>query len=130
MQNPWRKCMTLAGILVIGACGHGTTTAPLAAILTSVTIEPSIGSAVGRTILVGNMAQLTANPKDQNGNAIGATVTWSSSAPAFATVDPNSGVVTGIAVGGSTIVASAAAGGAIVKASTPFLVFPSGIGSR
>ena len=51
------------------------------------------------TVLVANTTQLTAQPKDAEGNAMtGRTVTWSTGNPNIATVDGN-GLVTGIGQG-------------------------------
>ncbi len=50
--------------------------------------------------------QLTATPRDSNGNALsGRVVTWSSSTPSAATVS-GGGLVTGVAAGSSTITAA------------------------
>jgi hypothetical protein len=58
------------------------------------------------TIAVGQTAQFTASVSDLHGNPLpGAPVTWSSSAPAVATVDAN-GLATGVAVGTATITAT------------------------
>src|SRR6185295_6603066 len=67
----------------------------------SVTVSP--GSA---TVLAGQAVQLTATPKDANGNALtGRTVTWSSSNTSVAIADVN-GNVTGMAPGSATITAT------------------------
>jgi len=58
------------------------------------------------TVLAGQSVQLTATPKDANGNALsGRTVTWSSSNPSVAVADVN-GKVTGVAPGSATITAT------------------------
>jgi len=69
-------------------------------ILTSVAISPASAS-----ITTGSTLQFVAQPLDQSGNAISATVTWSSSNTAVAAVTP-SGVATGATEGTSTITAS------------------------
>ena len=67
----------------------------------SVDVTPPTAS-----IVVGATQQLTATPKDANGNALtGRAVTWSTSDATVATVDTN-GLVTGIAVGTATITAT------------------------
>ena len=67
----------------------------------SVTVSP--GSA---TVLAGQAVQLTATPKDANGNALtGRTVTWSSSNTSVAIADVN-GNVTALAPGSATITAT------------------------
>ncbi len=64
------------------------------------------------TISTGTTTLFTAMEKLSNGTirAVppGTVVTWSSDAPTMATVDPNSGVALGVAVGGANITASAA----------------------
>ena len=67
----------------------------------SVTVSPSPASVnEGRTV------QLTATPKDANGNPLsGRTIAWSSSNTAVATVSP-SGLVTGKVAGSATITAT------------------------
>src|SRR5207248_6857681 len=64
----------------------------------SVTVSPASGS-----VLVGQTLQLSAAPKDVDGNTLtGRTVTWTSSNTAWATVS-SSGVVTGVTAGTATI---------------------------
>ena len=73
------------------------TPAPVA----TVTVTPSPGS-----VRRGSTLQLTATLRDANGNVLtGRTVSWSTSAPAIATVTPSSGVVTGVTTGTATITA-------------------------
>src|SRR5213082_532764 len=67
----------------------------------SVTVTPT-----APTVQVGQTVQLTATPKDANGNPLsGRVVTWSSNSTAVATVDGN-GVVTAVAAGAATITAT------------------------
>ncbi len=67
----------------------------------SVTVSPA-----SATVTVGATLQLTATPKDANGNALaGRTVTWASSNAAVANVSA-SGLVTGVAAGTATITAT------------------------
>ncbi len=67
----------------------------------SVTVTPASAS-----VPAGGSVQLTATPKDANGNPlVGRTVTWSSGNPAAATVN-GSGLVTGVAAGSATITAT------------------------
>jgi acid phosphatase type 7 len=67
----------------------------------SVTVTPSPAS-----VQQGFTVQLTATPRDANGNPLsGRTVSWSSSNTAAATVN-GSGLVTGVAVGSATITAT------------------------
>lgn len=92
----------------IVACGgsSGSTTGPTP-VFTSVAVTPA-----SPTVTVGNTTTLTAAAKDQNGaNFAGApAATWTSSDVTKATVDPASGVVTGVANGSSTITASITSG--------------------
>jgi len=60
----------------------------------------------GTTVVAASTLQLTASPKDQNGNAIAATITWSSNATGVAAVS-NTGLVTGVAAGSAVITAAA-----------------------
>src|SRR5207244_1713698 len=81
--------------------GHsGTATMTVTAVtvpVASVTVSP-----VSASVPVGQTVQLTATPKDANGNALsGRTVTWASSNPSAGTVNA-SGLVTGIEVGWAT----------------------------
>src|SRR5438093_6549942 len=67
----------------------------------SVTITPATA-----TIQTGQTVQLTATPKDANGNPLtGRTVTWASSAASVASVNAT-GLVTGTVVGMATITAT------------------------
>ena len=67
----------------------------------SVQLTPSSAN-----ILVGDVLQLVATPRDASGNALsGRTITWSSSNQPVATVS-SSGVVTGVAQGTATITAT------------------------
>src|SRR5438128_158131 len=67
----------------------------------SVTVTPASG-----TVSAGSSVQLTATPKDANGNPlVGRTVTWQSSNTATATVN-GSGLVSGVAAGSATITAT------------------------
>jgi trimeric autotransporter adhesin len=80
-----------------GKSGSATLTVNAA----SVSVTPSSDSAY-----VGQTATLTATAKDKNGNAISAQgFAWSSSAPAIATVS-QSGVVTAVAAGTTSVVAT------------------------
>src|ERR1019366_7147893 len=88
-------------------------------VLTTVTITaPATSFAIGAT------TQLTANPKDQNGAPIAATVTWRSSAPGIASVGNATGLVTGVVAGTATITASATAAGATVTSNVAITITP------
>ena len=97
----------LAGLVWAAGCGDGATEPPAPPPdpprPTTVTVSPSTAelTAVGATV------QLTAEVRDQNGNAMaGATVTWASGAPAVATVS-SAGLVTAAGNGTATITATA-----------------------
>ncbi len=67
----------------------------------SVTLTPASAS-----VQVGQTAQLTATPKDANGNPLtGRVISWATSKAALATVS-GSGLVTGVAAGSVTITAT------------------------
>jgi uncharacterized protein YjdB len=77
----------------------GITVAPTA--VASVSVSPAAPS-----VPAGQTVQLAATPKDASGTPLtGRVVTWSSTAPAVATVN-GSGLVTGLAAGSTTITAS------------------------
>ena len=79
----------------------GTTAQKAAAPVASVTVSPATAS-----LIKGNTLQLAAAEKDASGNVLtGRTVTWTSSAPAVATVSA-SGLVTAVAAGTATITAT------------------------
>src|SRR5713101_8036472 len=99
------KTLLLAAALLMGMACKDSTSPPAPAgppAVASVTVAPSPG-----TLLVGSTAQLTATTKDSAGNVLtGRAVTWASSNPAVATVSAT-GLVTGVAVGSATIMATA-----------------------
>ncbi|MBI2023534.1 Ig-like domain-containing protein [Candidatus Giovannonibacteria bacterium] len=104
-----KKIISLGLLTVIAATAGGTVfeARALAAesVLSSVSITPASAS-----IATGASTQLTAWPKDQlNGAFSGATTTWSSSNPSVAFVNTG-GLVTGVALGTTTITASTASG--------------------
>jgi uncharacterized protein YjdB len=88
--------------LVVETAEHAdTATIDVHQDVAGVTVSPS-----PLTLQVGTTQQMTAALRDPNGHAItGRVVTWSSSAPAIATVT-GTGLVTGVAAGGVTITAS------------------------
>jgi hypothetical protein len=59
------------------------------------------------TVQVGGTLDLDARAFDANNNLVPATISWSSNPTSIATVDPASGVVSGVSVGSATITASA-----------------------
>jgi hypothetical protein len=85
---------------LLAACGGGDGMGPGPQIIERVEISGAQSIAVGATV------QLTARVLDQNNNVLVRTITWSSSNPAIASVVPNTGLVTGHAVGSVTITAT------------------------
>ncbi|HVT40690.1 MAG TPA: Ig-like domain-containing protein [Gemmatimonadaceae bacterium] len=88
--------MTLAAL--VSACSGGDSTSP--GVVTSILLIAPAG-----TIVVGDSVRITASPRDQKGNTIGAAVSWSSSNSGVATVN-GSGVVKGLAVGTASVTAA------------------------
>lgn len=107
---------------VVVSDGSNVTTATLTlnvVELTSVSVSPAASS-----VVIGATQQLTASPFDQNGNPFaGATVTFTSSDPAVATVD-GTGLVTGVSVGSATVTASATSGAITVSGTATVTVVP------
>jgi plastocyanin len=87
----------------IVACGGSSDSMGPTPVFTSVVVTPS-----SPTVSVGSTTTLTATAKDQNGATFSGApaATWSSSDGTKATVDPATGVVSGVANGSSTITAS------------------------
>jgi plastocyanin len=110
----------LLAVALLSACSAGggdksTPTGPggTTPVLTSVTLSG------GNSINAGGTLQLTATPKDQSGNAITASVVWTTSSTFVATVNSN-GLVTGVAAGQATITATSGSvsGSTIVTVTT------------
>ena len=94
----------------------GVTVTAVTVPVATVTVSPANG-----TVFVGQTLQLTATPKDANGNALtGRTISWASSATGIAAVN-GSGLVTGQATGTATITATSEgkSGSAGVTVTTP-----------
>ena len=72
------------------------------------------------TVEVGESIQLSAKPLDKNGDSVGASVTWLS-ADAAATIDPATGVLTGVSPGTARVQATV---GALGSALITFAVVP------
>ena len=110
-----RRFGLAACLTVLTACGGDGSGPP--APVASVAVTPQ-----SSTIVVGQTTQLTAQPKDAQGNNLGnRTVTWSSTNTAVASVS-SSGLVTALTVGGPvTIVASSEGqdGSAVVTVTPP-----------
>lgn len=117
---------TVSGSGLVSAVGAGTATVTATATSGAATVSSSVAIAVvappvltsvtvagTTTLTVGQTSQLTASPRDQSGNAITASVVWTSSVSAIASVSA-SGLVTAVAVGAATITATASVGGTSV----------------
>ncbi|HYR99477.1 MAG TPA: Ig-like domain-containing protein, partial [Gemmatimonadales bacterium] len=101
------------GFVTSGAAGSATITAASegksgtsAITVTSVPVASVTVSPAPASVQAGQTVQLTATPKDVNGNPLtGRVVSWSSSNTAVATVNA-SGLVTGVVAGSATITAT------------------------
>ena len=95
-----RRCGLAACLTVLAACG-GDSAAPPAPVASVSVTPPSTSITVGQT------TQLTAQPRDAQGNSLtNRAVSWSTTNTAVATVS-SSGLVTALTVGGPvTIIAS------------------------
>ena len=92
----------------------------------SVTVTPASAS-----VVLGQTVQLAATPRDARGNPMtGQTVTWTSSAPAVASVN-GSGLVSGVGAGSATITATSGgvAGPAAVTVTAATPVAVAGVGA-
>src|SRR5437870_13152028 len=89
--------IVLVAVAWVVSCDKSTaprSTVPVA----SVTVSPAVAS-----IALGQTVQLTATPRDSQGNGLaGRVVAWSTSDASVATVS-GSGLVTAVAAGGATI---------------------------
>jgi plastocyanin len=95
-----------AALVACGGSGDSISTGPTP-VFTSVSVTP-----VAPTVSVGATVAMSALAKDQNGAAFSGApaATWSSSDATKATVDANTGVVTGVGDGSPTITASITVG--------------------
>ena len=71
--------------------------------VTSVIVSPSPA-----TVATGATRQFSAVARDANSNPVSTTFTWASSNTSVATIDPATGLATGVAVGTTTITATSA----------------------
>ncbi|MEQ1691911.1 MAG: Ig-like domain-containing protein [Gemmatimonas sp.] len=95
------RTLALAGVTL--SCGGGsspTDTPVVTPVLTSIAVTATSG-----TLPVGGTLQLTATPRDQLGHVMTATLTWTSSTSAVATVS-SFGIVSGVSAGVATIQAA------------------------
>ena len=107
-------CLMLGATVLVGCSGGGDDdpTPPVTAVFTTLTVEPN-----APTLTVGGTQALTATAKDQNGATMsGLTTTYISNAPGTASVTP-AGVVTGVALGTTTITATGTIG-SVTKTAT------------
>ncbi|CAN5879806.1 hypothetical protein BH11GEM1_BH11GEM1_27000 [soil metagenome] len=98
------SCLALAAVVI--ACGGGTeTTTP--PVVKNTLVVTTVSIAFGQSQLeVGSTLPVTLDVRDQGGLALtGRTATWTSSAPAVASVDA-SGTITAVSVGTATITAT------------------------
>src|SRR5205809_349682 len=109
-----------AGVATITATSEGQSGSSSITVsnvpVASVAVSPASAS-----VQVGQTVQLTATPKDANGNPLsGRAVSWASSNTAVATVS-GSGLVTGVTAGSATITATSEGQGgtATITVSTP-----------
>ncbi len=96
--------VTVASAIITAASGSVTATKTITVTAVPPTLT-TIAISGGTSVVATSTLQLTASPLDQNGNAIAATITWSSSATGFATVS-STGLVTGVAAGTAVITAA------------------------
>jgi uncharacterized protein YjdB len=107
--------------VTVAATGQGTatisaTSASVVATTSAITVNPPPPKPVATvtvtppsaSLVVGTTRQLAAETRDDAGNVLsGRAISWSSSNTAVATVDPATGVVTGVASGGPiTVIAT------------------------
>jgi uncharacterized protein YjdB len=113
-----------AGSVSITAASEGQTG------LATVTVNPAAPAPVATVsvapassnVLVGATVQLSATPRDASGNALaGRVIAWSTPNGAIASVNPTTGLVTGVAVGSATINATSEGktGSATINVQTP-----------
>jgi uncharacterized protein YjdB len=97
-----------AGTVTITATSEtktGTATITVSAATPAPVATVSVSGPSG--VLVGSTVQLSATMRDASGNVLtGRVVTWSSALPLIASVNSNTGLVTGLAVGTVTITAT------------------------
>lgn len=100
----WASVLTTA-MVGLTACGGSSNTTPAPPVASTNVAKVVIDQASVLVTGVGKTQTLTAKALDASGNAVSATISFSSSKPENATVN-GSGVVTGVAVGSSQITAS------------------------
>ncbi len=101
----YRRALSVIVAMVVVGCGGGGggTTGPEPQVVASVTVAPGTDT----LLALGLTRQLTATARTASGSVVtGKTFTWSSSAPAIASVDPSSGLVTAVGRGNASITAA------------------------
>jgi uncharacterized protein YjdB len=105
---------TVSSLGVVTAVGTGTVSitgtvdgmnSSATLVATSAVVASVSVTAASTSLTLGQTTQATAVLKDASGNTVTAPVTWSSSAPAVATVS-SSGLITGMSAGSATITAT------------------------
>jgi hypothetical protein len=86
-------------VAILVACGGSSTDVGVMVPMATLEVAPGTG-----TVEIGQSLQLTATPKDANGNALIRPLLWSSSDRTVAAVDEN-GLVTGVSKGTAVITA-------------------------
>lgn len=96
-----------AGTANITASSEGKTSSAAPVTVTAAPVATVELSPTSANLQVGATTTLAATTKDGNGNVLtGRSVTWASDAPAIATVDPSTGLVTAVSAGTANITAS------------------------
>lgn len=105
-SNPAAATVTQTGLVTAVSQGSALIRATVEGV--SADVPVTVGPVPVATVQVTPAnPTLTATPRDAAGTPLtGRTVTWSSSAPAVATVNASTGIVTGVAVGTATITAT------------------------
>ncbi len=97
---PWIIVAVFISLAACGDSGGPTGSDPLDAVATVVVSPPQA------TVEAGSTVQLNASVLNGRGVAVHVHVEWASSAPGVATVDEDTGLVTGVSEGGATVSAS------------------------
>src|SRR2546430_3983477 len=125
MALPHRHSLRLIALAALAvaagvvACERATTPIAPPAAVASVDLTPA-----SATVPVGQTGQLTAIPRDANGNALsGPTVTWTSSNTSVATAS-NAGLASAVAAGSATITATSEGKGATASITATHIIVP------
>jgi len=98
--------LCLAACILPAGCGGGASNSnqgPITPVVASIAVTPA-----SPTIPANATQQFAATAKDSSGNVIsGVTFTWASTATNYATINPSTGLATGVAAGTTNITASA-----------------------